>query len=298
MDGESSTDTRAATLEPTGWGLVKLSLSVRIAESSSRKDRAEMPLAALVPLARAAGFEGLSMRASQLAVDTPTAEVAAARRLLDEAGLEVSMVMGNVALAANTPDAPQALRDIGPHLDLAERLRSRIVRVMLQTARDIPAAQRAADEAAERGITLAQQTHWGTLAETVDEAEALVRAVGRANFGITFEPANLLACGSAYGADAVSRLAPHIVNFYFQNVRVKPGSAHTFKTRRRGAVAIEYLPLDDPSGIGLPPLIEALRRADYRGWVSVHQPLREGQSVADAITEAARVFGPLVHRNA
>jgi sugar phosphate isomerase/epimerase len=253
-----------------------------------------MPLADLARLARAAGFEGLSMRASQVSVDTPAADVAAARGLLDAAGLAVSMVMGNVALATNTADAPQVLGDIGRHLDLAERLGARLVRVMLQTSDDILAAQRAADEAAERGITLAQQTHWGTLAETVDEAEALVRAVGRANFGITFEPANLLACGSAYGPDAVRRLAAHIVNFYFQNVHVKPGAPHTFKTRARGAVAVEYLPLDAPAGIAIAPLIGALRDVGYAGWVSVHQPLRNGQQVADAIEEAARVIGPLV----
>lgn len=257
-----------------------------------------MALADLAPLARAAGFEGLSMRASQLSVDTSAAEVAAARRLLEAAGLSVSMVMGNVALASNSPDAPQVLRNIGPHLDLAERLGTRLVRVMLQTNADIAAAQRAADAAAERGITLAQQTHWGTLAETVEEALELVRAVRRQNFGITFEPANLLACGGDHGADAVRRLAPYIVNFYFQNLRVRPGAPHTFKTRRRGAVAVEYLPLDDPAGIAIAPLIEALSRAGYAGWVSVHQPLRDGQKVADAIAEAARVLGPLVRREA
>ena len=41
----------------------------------------------------------------------------------------------------------------------------------------------------------------------------MVRRMDRQNFGITFEPANLLACGDDCGPGALRRLAPHIVNF-------------------------------------------------------------------------------------
>ena len=253
-----------------------------------------MALEELAPLARAAGFEALSMRASALSVDTSPHRIDAVRRLLDREQLAVSMVMGNVALAANTADAPACLRYITPHLDLAERLGAGLVRVMLQQPDDIAAAQRAADEAAERGMSLAQQTHWGTLCETVDDAIDLVRRVDRPNFGITFEPANLLACGSDCGGDAVRRLAPYMVNFYFQNVRLDPEGAHRFKTRHRGDVTLTYLALDDPEGIPVAPLVAALADVGYQGWVTVHQPLRAGQRVPQAIDEAVRVFQPFV----
>lgn len=273
---------------------MKLSLSVRIAESSNRKDRAEMRLEELAPLARAAGFEGLSMRASALSVDAPKRRVQEVRALLEREGLAVSMVMGNVALAANTADAPACLRSIASHLDLAEGLGATLVRVMLQTPDDIPHARRAADEAAERGLSLAQQTHWGTLCESCDDALDLVKTINRPNFGLTFEPANLMACGSEYGPDAIARLAPHLSNVYFQNVRLDPNGTHSFKTRRRGEVKVSYVPLNDPSGIMAEPLIDALVEAGYTGWFTVHQPLRPGQPVDAAITEAANLFRPLV----
>ena len=273
---------------------MKLSLSVRIAESAGRKDRAAVPIEELAPLARAAGFDGLSMRASVVSVESPPDRVRRVRDLLDREGLVASMVMGNVALAANTPDAPDALRNITPHLDLADALSARLVRIMMQHEDDIPHARRAADEAAERGLTLAHQTHWGTLCETVDQAIDLVRRIERANFGITFEPSNLRACGSAYGPDAVARLVPHLVNFYFQNVRFHAGGSHVFHSRGRGPAPLDYVALDDPAGIAVAPLIEALAAAGYDGWLSVHQPLRDGQAVPDAITEAARVFRPLI----
>lgn len=253
-----------------------------------------MPIDELAPMAAEAGFVGLSMRASAVSVDTPKPRIHEIRALLDRYGLSASMVMGNVPLAANSPDAPSCLRNITSHLELAEILGTTLVRVMIQTAADIPFAQRAADEAGERGIVLAQQTHWGTLAETVDETLDLMLRIERPNFGVTFEPANLLACGDNNGPDALRRLMPYLVNFYFQNIRLDPSGAHTFMTRTRGPVSLSYLPLDDPSGIEISPLIDVLREYGYAGWVSVHQPLRDGQSVEDALAEAARVFVPLV----
>lgn len=254
---------------------MKLSLSVRIAETAARKDQAVVPLEDLAPLARAAGFEGLSMRASAVSVDSSPERIGQVRELLDREGLAVSMVMGNVALAANTSDAPDCLRHITPYLDLAEALGARLVRVMMQHRDDIPHARRAADEAAERGLSLAHQTHWGTLCETVDQAIDLVKRIGRPNFGITGEPANLLACGGDYGPDAIARLAPHLVNFYFQSVRLDPEGTHVFKTWSQGPVGLEYVALDDPGGIDVRPLVEALENAGYDRWFTVHQPLRK-----------------------
>ena len=273
---------------------MKLSLSCRIAESSSRKDVAALPIEELAPLAATAGFSGLSMRASAVSNDTSPDRVSTIRQLLDTNRLAASMVMGNIALAANNTEAPDCLRNITPHLDLAECLGAKLVRVMIQHEDDIPHAQRSADEAKEREISLSQQTHWGTLAETVDGTLKLARQVDRDNFGITFEPANLLACGEDFGPEAIRRLAPHLVNFYFQNIRLHPTGAHTFKTRAAGPVSLSYVALDDPGGIEIAPLIATLKDCGYDGWVSVHQPLREGQSVTDAIDEAARVFCPLV----
>jgi sugar phosphate isomerase/epimerase len=273
---------------------VQLSLSTRIAESSSRKDLAEVPIETLAPLAAKAGFSGLSMRASVVSIDTSPARVAEVRSTLDQENLDVSMVMGDIPLATNGPAAIQALRGITPYLDLAERLGGRLVRVMMHSDEDVPHAQHAADEAAERGITLAHQTHWGTLCETVGGTLETVRRVDRDNFGITFEPANILACGEDHDADAIARLAPHLVNVYFQNVVLDPDGAHIFKTRARGLVPLRYVPLADPSGLSAKSLVQALRRVGYEGWLSVHQPLLEGQRVEDAIAEAADVFLPLV----
>ena len=54
---------------------MKLALSVRVAESFRDKHQAVMPLDALADLAAAEGYQGICMRASQLGVQTPLAEV-------------------------------------------------------------------------------------------------------------------------------------------------------------------------------------------------------------------------------
>ena len=54
------------------------------------------------------------MRASVVSVDSPPERVAEVRRLLDGLGLAVSMVTGDVPLAANRGDVTRVLREPGP----------------------------------------------------------------------------------------------------------------------------------------------------------------------------------------
>lgn len=272
---------------------MKLSLSVRIAESPTRKDQTAVPFEELAPLARDLGYAGLCLRASVVSVDSPPERVTQVRDVLDRLGLAASMVTGDVPLAANNAEATVALRDITPYLNLAERLGSERIRVMMHGDDDIPLARRAADEARERGISLCHQTHWGTMFETVEESLAVVRAVGRPNFGVTYEPANLLVCGDDYG-EAIARLAPHILNVYFQNMRLNPNGAINHPTRRLGPVLADYVPISDRSAIDVEEQIGALKRAGYDGWFTVHQPLLPGQRVPDAMREAYRVIAPLL----
>ena len=144
-------------------------------------------------------------------------------------------------------------------------------------------------EEAERGVVLLQQTHWGSLAETVNDCVKLCRAVNRPNFGLTFEPANLLACGESLDADVVKRLSPYIRNVYFQNIALAPESNVVFPTRSRGPVGIEFLPLFDERGIDLAPILSAVKEYVAEPlWFTLHQPQLPGQDLEQAIREAGR----------
>ena len=68
----------------------------------------------------------------------------------------------------------------------------------------------------------------------------------------------------------------------------------TFATRCRGAVGVQFVPLDDAAGIDPQPLVGALRAEGYNDWVSIHQPLLDGETVDAAIGAAVRQFLPLI----
>lgn len=267
------------------------SLSTRIAEAPGRKDQALLSLEDLARLAKELGYRALSMRASQLSVETPAERVREARAALDALGMRVSMVTSTVSLAANDAHATDPLRHITPHLDLAYALQCDLIRVMIQSDEDIPWAQRAADEAAERGLRLAHQTHVATMCETVDTALDVVARVNRPNFGLTYEPSNMLVCGSEYGPDAIRRLAPHIFNVYFQNWHKHPGGQMTVRTNA-GPIQVDQIPLDDRRGIDLAAVFEGLHAIGWKGYVTVHQTLLTGEDVRGAAARHLAALEP------
>lgn len=266
---------------------MRASLSVRIGESARDKTRLAVPVETIFAHAARAGFTGICVRASAINTESSAAQVRAIKRALDNLGLRASMVTGNFALAQNTVEARDVLWHITAHLDLAERLGAQLVRVMLHEPCDVSAAQRAADEADERGLTLVQQCHWGSLAETVEDAVELARRVGRDNFGITLEAANLAACGSDFGLRAVQKIAPYLRNVYFQNIRLDSAGPVNFPTRVRGDIGVRFVPLSADDGLDVAGMLAGLQAVDYQGWFTIHQPLLPGQVLDAAIEEGA-----------
>ncbi len=259
---------------------MKRSLSVRVAEKFQAKREAALPLGELATLAAGAGFHALCMRASQLGIHTPAEQVAQGRTLLEAQGLAVSMVTGDFPIPENSAEAPQALRHIVPHLDLAQALGADLIRVGLHREEDIAWAQRAADQAAERGIRLAHQCHTRSLFEQVDESLQVLRRIGRPNFGLIYEPANLELCGQDYGPATIEKFAPYLFNVYLQNQRLHPQGQQTLSTWCRGEVRFDLIPLWEPGGIDFPRIIETLEKIGYTGYLTSHQAaLVEPQSM-------------------
>jgi sugar phosphate isomerase/epimerase len=272
---------------------VKLSLSVRIGEKYFAKREAAVSLAALAEIAAACGYHALCMRASQIGIQTPRAEVTDAARMLRARGLAVSMVTGDFPIPENTDESPQALRRIEPYLDLAQALGCDLIRVPLKTADDIAWAQRAADIARERGIRLAHQCHTRSLFERVDETLDVLRRIDRKNFGLTYEPANLELCGEPYGAEVIKRFAPYMINVYLQNQRLHPAGQSKNMTWCRGEVAFDQIPIWQPGGIDFAEIMRTLEAIGYGGYVTAHQaslntPREDAERSAQYLRSLAR----------
>jgi len=246
-----------------------------------------MGIEELSVLARAGGYSALCMRCSQVGVDDDPDIVECVKAALAGSNLAVSMVTGDLDIPVNTNRAQMALRNITPHLDLAEALSCDLIRVAMKAWTDIPWAKRAADEAAERGIRLAHQSHTCTLFETVDMSLRVLRDVGRDNFGIIYEPSNLATCGQEYGAEVLRAFQPHLFNVYFQNMWLHPDGNSTIETWVNGPVTFDLVPFGDTRGVDFLAILATLDEIGYDGFATVHHNVADGLDVEAGTREFA-----------
>ncbi len=261
---------------------MKLSLSVRVAESFSDKTKTTMTLDELIRVARETGYQALCMRASQGGVHTPKDRLREMARAIRSAGLPVSMVTGDFAVPANNDDGPQCLRNIAPYLDLAETFGADLIRICMKKEEDIAWAQKASDAARERKIRLAHQSHCASLFETVPGALEALRRVNRPNFGIIYEPANWLISGQDYGPETIRKLRPWLMNVYVQNHRLRPEGKAFVETWTRGRVPLDHIGLWEKGGVNFERVFEGLHAVGYSGYVTVHQAFAGIMTPADA----------------
>jgi len=266
---------------------MKLSLSVRVAESLSAKRVPAMSLESLAQLAVDNGYRAVCMRASQFGIQTPLDEVREKAANLAEMGLAVSMATGDFPIPENTDDAPEALRNITPYLDLAEALGTDLMRIGMKREEDIVWAQRASDEAGERGIRLAHQSHTLSLFETVEGSLDVLRRVGRDNFGIIYEPANLEQCAEDYGPDTVKAFLPYTFNVYMQNLRLSPDGESHGEAWTRGKFRFDQVPMWEDGGLDFAPAMAVLEESGYDGYVTLHQAATPPATTEEFVVETA-----------
>ena len=266
---------------------MKLSLSVRVAESFRNKRIIDIDLPDLAAIAQNAGYEALCMRASMIGVHSPPGQVASVRSTLDEFGLPVSMATGDFAVPENGEEGPGCLRSITPHLDLAENLGCDLLRICMKTEADIPFAQKASDEAGERNIRLAHQSHTRSLFETVEGSLNILQKINRSNFGIIYEPANLALCNQDYGPETLKAFEPYLFNVYLQNHVPDPDGDMPMTTWIQGPINSTLRPLEEPGGIDFESVSQGLKAIGYNGYVTLHQAFKGDLLPEDAALRSA-----------
>lgn len=275
---------------------MKLSLSVRIVESPC-KTHLLVPFAELVSIASETGYEAICMRASAAGVGTSPVRLASMRKLVEDAGLHISMVTADFDVPLNNERGPNSLRDIGPSLDVAEALGCDLIRVCMKQREDIPFARDAADRAARRGIRLAHQCHTASLFEEVDNILKVLAEIDCPNFGLIYEPANLLLCGQSYGRDTLEKLRPHLMNVYVQNHRLDEQGRNVLTTFWRGDVRFHHLDPWEAGGIDFPVVMSSLKNIGYQEHFTIHQAqgIKTAEEAKDFANRCARYFRPIQH---
>ena len=193
------------------------------------------------------------------------------REVVESRGLHVAMVTADSNVPLNNADGPNSLRKIGPSLDVAEELGCDLIRVCLKSDDDLPHAREAAKQAADRGIRLAHQCHTTSVFETVDQILANIETIAQPNFGLIYEPANLMLCGEPYDVATLRRLAPHLMNVYIQNHRLDPDGPASLPTYCRGDVRFHHLPIWETGGVDTANVFAGLRDIGWAGHFTIHQ---------------------------
>jgi sugar phosphate isomerase/epimerase len=258
----------------------QLALSTRIVEHPKLKGDTE-DADALVELAAEVGFDALCLRPAILARYAGDDGRETLRRRIRAAGLAVSSVTPSLDVVRHNADVSGSLRDVTPLLDTAEFFGAPLVRVGMASREDVPLARRAADEAAERGITLVHQVHLGSPFETVAGCRETLDAIGRPNFGLVYEPANLYLAAEPYDRSVVQSLVPHVFEVYLQNVRRNVDGVMPVETAR-GSFRVDHVPIYAPGEVELGATVEALVAAGYAGPLTVHSPAIPGTSLREA----------------
>jgi sugar phosphate isomerase/epimerase len=271
---------------------VKLSLSVRIAEAAC-KTRLNVPFRDVVQLAVEYGYRAICMRASVAGIQTPRDELSRMRAEVERAGLVVSMVTTDADVPLNNEHGPDSLRNIGPSLDVAEALGCDLIRVCMKSEADLEHAQRSADLAAQRGIRLAHQCHTTTLFEEVEPSLAWLQRINRPNFGLIYEPINLLICGQDYGLPTLKKLAPHLMNVYVQNHKLAPHGPAALETWCLGVRRFHHIPLWEPGGVDFAEVVRGLQAIGYGGFFTVHQAYAELMGPREAAAKSAEYLRSL-----
>jgi sugar phosphate isomerase/epimerase len=116
----------------------------------------------------------------------------------------------------------------------------------------------------------------------------VLKAINRENFGLIYEPANLMLCGQPYDVRALRILQPYLMNVYLQNHRLDPEGPVELETWTLGKRRFHHLPIWEQGGVDFDAVMQGLKAIDYSGFVTVHQAYGEIMGPEEAASQSAR----------
>ena len=213
-------------------------------------------------LARESGFDAVELRATQLPSGTTQAGAEELRGLADGLGLSISCC-GPPGVTADAA----GLQRLEEFAGLARALGCEYLKVWIG---DVDWLRQACDWLQPHGLTLLAQTHTGGPFETIASSlEALVR-IGRENFGLQYDPANLFEAQQEYGGAAVQQLGPHLRQLSVQSVRrARPDEPDVWEHAGRH---YRRCLLDEPGALEYASVFRGLQAIGFAGYLTLNEP--------------------------
>jgi sugar phosphate isomerase/epimerase len=302
---------------------IKLSLSGRISEPVGQVTNLK-PLTydEFLQVAKNTGYDAVCIRPLQCNISTPLEQMIEMARKTRESGLKVSMVTCDTDQPPNNDCSPFALLNITPRLAMAEIFGTKLIRCQIKRPEQLGWAQRACDEAKERGLSIVHLSHPGSLFSNVDDTIDNLKRINRPNFGLTYEPVNWMDDPKGYGLDVIKSVAPWIFNVYSQNQRVLDGGRRTRAPLPSGpqqasveacvvaagrggvrpvqappapaptAARSRSLPLWEPGRIEFDAVFQGLHEIGYAGYFTVHSRTSQGIPPRELATKSFEFLKP------
>lgn len=241
----------------------------------------DRPLEQVIPLVGKMGYRGIELmgREPHLPPGTPAKRARELKGLIDAAGLRTSCLATYTGGYAGIADEKcrEQLDDLRRFLDLARVFECPVVRHGAGGPSSKEAAperweraagwlQGAADLAAEAGVKLAMELHFGGLTESAEDGVRLCEMVNRPSLGIILDPGNMFIAGVDFGEAAVRAAGDRIFHVHVKDeARTDDPSdpAHfdvegkLFAHRLLGAGEVDH-----------GPAFAALARMGYEGYLS------------------------------
>jgi hypothetical protein len=171
---------------------IKLSLSGRISEPIGDVPNLKpLMFVEFLRVAKSAGYDAVCIRPLQCNIATPLDQMMDMAARIRTAGLAVSMVTCDNDQPPNNDCAPFALLNMGPRIAMAEMFGAKLIRCQIKRREQLGWAQRACDEARERGLWITHLAHPDSLFGNVEDAIECLKKINRPNFGLTYEHGKL-----------------------------------------------------------------------------------------------------------
>jgi len=295
------------------WPRIKLSLSGRISEPVGQVANLKpLTFDEFLQVAKSTGYDAICLRPLQVSISTPLEQMVEMARKTREAGLKVSMVTCDGDQPPNNDCSPFALLNIAPRLAMAEIFGTKLIRCQIKRSEQLGWAQRACDEARERGLSIVHLGHPGTLFSNVDDTIDSLKKINRPNFGLVYEPVNWMDVAKGYGLEPIKSVAPWIVNVYSQNQKVSGAApanpaanapqvtlesclARTPQPSPQGGApgaASRSIALWEAGGIDFDTVFRGLHEIGYTGYFTVHSRALQGASPIDLATKSYAFLKP------
>jgi sugar phosphate isomerase/epimerase len=257
---------------------MQLTLSGRIVETATGS---AVSIAEFIKMAADNGYEAIDLRYSQLEPNHTESQLAEVESALEGSGIKVALMnAGGIA----DDDSLAALSRVA---DAAERLNCDIIRI----SGPIEMMRKSADLVAPRGIRVCSQIHTGGEYETIDSTKETLDAVGRENFGVIAEPANLLLAGQPYIGDAFAEIIDSVFGVNIQSiVLVSPEEGGALKLRDGTEVHYARVPLGENSQMDTQSFFNGLKALNFGGFVNVLEPFDANEDSTQVAGHSAEVL--------